>query len=91
MKYFPNNSIKYDKIASKKGDKMQKVYNIEDDKKITPRVKIFLIVFVILCLTSTVYGIFKSGILNYENGKLSYNEYKIPIYGWAKQIKDLEK
>lgn len=91
MKYFPNNSIKYDKIASKKGDKMQKVYNIEDDKKITPRVKIFLIVFVILCLTSTVYGIFKSGILNYENGKFSYNEYKIPIYGWAKQIKDLEK
>ena len=71
---------------------MKKVYNIEDDSKnLSTKVKLLVVFIITFSLCSLIYGAFKSGILNYENGKMSYNEYKIPIYGWAKQIKDLEK
>ncbi len=70
---------------------MKKVYNIEDDSKnLSTKVKLLVVFIIIFSLCSLIYGAFKSGILNYENGKISYNENKIHFYGLAKQIKDLE-
>ncbi len=70
---------------------MKKVYNIEDDSKnLSTKVKLLVVFIIIFSLCSLIYGAFKSGILNYENGKISYNENKIHFYGMAKQIKNLE-
>lgn len=37
------------------------------------------------------YSLFKIEVLNYKDEKISFNVYKIPIYGWSQQIKDLDK
>ena len=70
---------------------LKKVYNIEDDSnKYSTKNKLLVAFVLVFSLCVFIYGAFKSGVLNYENGKISYNENKIHFYGMAKQIKNLE-
>lgn len=63
----------------------------ENSHKTSIKVKIFLVLVFIIAVGLNINGLIKSGILNIENGAISVNEYKIPFYGWAKEIKDIEK
>ena len=71
---------------------MNTTKNIEENShKTSLKVKIFLVLVFVIAVGLNVNGLLKSGILNIENGTLLVNEYKIPFYGWAKEIKDIEK
>jgi hypothetical protein len=63
----------------------------ENSHKTSIKVKIFLVLVFVIAVGLNVNGLIKSGVLNIENGTLSVNEYKIPFYGWIKEIKDIEK
>ena len=71
---------------------MNTTQNLESSSnKTSLKVKIFLGIVFIIAIGLNINGLIKSGILNIENGAISINEYKVPFYGWAKEIKDIEK
>ncbi|MFX4240247.1 hypothetical protein ACOL3H_07075 [Aliarcobacter butzleri] len=55
----------------------------KETNKISLKVKIFLIAVFIISVGLNINGLLKSGIVNFDNGTLSVNEHRIPIYGWA--------
>ncbi|MCT7647636.1 hypothetical protein ACOTWR_06455 [Aliarcobacter butzleri] len=71
---------------------MNKTQNIESNSnKMVLKVKIILGIVFVVAVGLNINGLIKSGILSMENGAISINEYKIPFYGWAKEVKDIEK
>lgn len=71
---------------------MDTTQNLENNTgKMSLKVKIFLGIVFVVAVGLNVNGLIKSGILNKENGAISINEYKIPFYGWAKEVKDIER
>ena len=71
---------------------MNTTQNLESSSnKTSLKVKIFLGIVFIIAIGLNINGLIKSGILIIENGAISINEYKVPFYGWAKEIKDIEK
>lgn len=71
---------------------METTQNLESSSgKMSLKVKIFLGIVFVIAVGLNINGLIKSGILNIENGAISINEHKIPFYGWAKEVKDIEK
>ena len=59
--------------------------------KMSFKVKIFLIASFIIGIGWNIYVLVNVGVLKVNNNALFINEYKVPFYGWTKEIKDIEK
>lgn len=67
---------------------MQQVVEVKQKEK-SSRDLLFLVGVFIVASCLLAYSLFQIEVITYKNEKLSFNTYKVPLYGWAKQIAEV--
>lgn len=67
---------------------MQQVVEVEQKEK-SSRDLLFLVGAFIVASCLLTYSLFQIEVITYKNEKLSFNTYKVPLYGWVKQISEV--
>lgn len=52
---------------------------------------LLIVVAIVVFFALGLFSLFKMEILEYKNEKLIFNQYNIPIYGWAKKLEKVTK